>query len=426
MAPRPSDGPTDRRLHVLFLTFHCPRPDEPGAVRPWAEACLLRDLGCSVTVITSAMHYMTGRDLRKGGRGWCSESEQDGIRFLRVWGLMNYRKSLVRRLVHYALFAALSFLAALIRMKRRPDVVLVGTDPILVCPVAWALAGRFRARLVLDERDLYPETALALGVLKPGLLSRGLSAFQRALRRRAAFVLCATPGILRALQTLEVPDEKLGLLYNADPELLPDPGIRPADSTRRRLPESPWGEARFRIIYAGSMGRASDLGTLLDAAAKIGPDPGVVFLLAGDGEYAASYRTRVVKESLPVRFTGPLPRQEARSLIREADLGLLLFSEAPLFRTALPSKIFDYLGLGCPIVFLGSGDTEAVLRESGGGLRLPSGDADALARLLLELEREPERCQAMGRAGRAWFERSVGGEGGRAILRRALALEKAE
>ena len=411
MAPSLSDGASDRRLHVLFLTFHCPRPEEPGAVRPWAEACQLRDLGCSVTVITSAIHYMTGQDLRKDGRGWCSESEQDGIRFLRVSGLVDYRKSLGRRLIHYTRFAALSFLAALIRMKQRPDVVLVGTDPVLVSPVAWAVAGRFRARLVLDERDLYPETALALGVLKPGLLSRGLSAFQRALRRRAAFILCATPGIQRALQAQGVPDEKLGLLYNADAALLLDPGSSPTHTSHRHLPESPWGDARFRIIYAGSMGRASDLDTLLDAAVKIGHDTGIVFLLVGGGERAAGYRARAERERLPVRFTGPLTRQEARSLIREADLGLLLFPEAPLFQTALPSKLFDYLGLGCPVVFLGSGDSETVLRESSGGIRLPSGDAATLARLLLELEAQPERCRTMGRAGRVWFERCVGGGG---------------
>lgn len=425
MAPSSPEAASDRRPHVLFLTFHCPRPDEPGAVRPWLEACQLRDLGCSVTVMTSAIHYMTGRDLRKGGRGWCSESEEDGIRFLRISGLLDYRKSMVRRLIHYTRFATLGFLAAQIRMKRKPDVVLVGTDPILVCPVAWALAGRFRARLVLDERDLYPETALALGVLKPGLLSRGLSVFQRALRRRAAFILCATPGILRSLQAQRVPDEKLGLLYNADPALLPDPRSNPTLAFCPPRPESPWGDARFRIIYAGSMGRASDLDTLLEAAARVGADSGIGFLLVGDGERAAGYRVRVERERLPVRFTGPLSRQEARSLIRKADLALLLFPEADLFQSALPSKLFDYLGLGCPVVFLGSGDSETVLRESGGGLRLPSGDAAALAHLLLELGAQPERCKAMGCAGRVWFERCVGGEGGRGILRRALAMEHA-
>ena len=422
-----SSAARDARTHprrVLFLTVHCPQPNEPGAVRPWLEACQLSDLNCGVTVITSAIQYMTGADLRRGQRGWCCEEWCDGIRFLRVYGLRSYRQSVWRRTLQYGLFAMLGFCAALIHARPRPDVILVGTDPITISPVSWFLSILFRARLVLDERDLYPETAIALGVLKPGWISHGLSSFQQWLRRRAAFILCATPGIRNYLIQQGVPDRKLGLLYNADPELLHTDEMPSLETLQSRLRERAPPGSQFWVIYAGGMGRAGDLDTLLEAARILGPDTGIGFILVGDGERASDYRSRATSGRLPISFTGPLPRREARQLIRGAHVGVLLFPGASLFQVALPSKIFDYLGLGCPVVFLGSGDTAEVLRESGAGIQIPSGDAPELARALQDLSRDPGKCRTMGASGRDWFARHATGPKARAVLMHAVQMEQ--
>ena len=97
--------------HILYITYHLPMDEEPGAFRPWVEARLLRDSGYQVTVITSAVQYMTEK-LIGPGSSWCRHEVRDGIRILRVWTISDYRRSFFRRLLNYSIFALLAALAA--------------------------------------------------------------------------------------------------------------------------------------------------------------------------------------------------------------------------------------------------------------------------------------------------------------------------
>ena len=304
-------------MRVLFITFHLPLNEEPGAFRPWMEARLMRDLGCEVIVITSAIQYMTGTDLRGGKIGWCTEEQHEGVRILRVWGMRNYRAGIWRRVLHYLIYASLAGMASLLRAGKA-DRVFVGTDPVFVTPIARVVARIKGARLVLDERDLYPETALALGVLKPGVLARMISAWQRSMRRRAWRILAATPGIRTRLLELKVPAAHVRVLYNADAYLgAADHGQAGA----RQLLEhyAPKG-AKFIVVYAGGMGRANDVDTLLKAAELLRDERDIGFVLAGDGERRTNYEQRIRNSGLNVVMTGPLPRNTARQLIKGAGV----------------------------------------------------------------------------------------------------------
>ena len=155
--------------HVLFLTYHLPLSNEPGAFRPWMEARLLKRVGFDVTVITSGVHYMTGKDTRPSKK-WCSEEWRDGVRILRTWAPRGHRHKAWKRIMNYLSYTLLSGLAGLI-FVRKVNRILAGTDPLIMMPVVFTLSLMKRAPLVLDERDLFPETAIALGVMREGLLS---------------------------------------------------------------------------------------------------------------------------------------------------------------------------------------------------------------------------------------------------------------
>ena len=401
-------------MKVLFLSFHLPLAEEPGAFRPWMEARLLRDLGVEVVVLTSSIQYMTGQDLRKGEHGWCTEEVRDGIRILRVWGMRGYRRSVLRRLMHYGVYALLALGAGLWRVGRY-DAVFMGTDPIFVTPVGRFLALVKHAKLLLDERDLYPETAIALGVLRPGLMTRGFSLWQRRIRGAASRMLAATPGIRCRLMNTGVYESRVRVLYNADVFLqVIQPDTTEIAKMRERY--APRG-TRFLVVYAGGLGRANDVDTLLDAARLLRDQEDIGFVVAGDGERREHYAARIRCERLRVGLPGPLPRFEARRLIAAAAAAAHMYPHEPLFAGALASKTLDYLSLGVPVVFAGSGDTVAVLHDSGGGMAVEPGDAAGLAKAIQTLHNDPAMCLEMGVAGRQWIDKNANKESAMSTMR---------
>ena len=189
--------PEELKPHVLFLSYHLPLENEPGAFRPWMEARLLKRAGFEVTVVTSGVHYMTGKDTRKE-RGWCTEEFEENIRIFKTWAPTGFRRSTLRRILNYVSFSCLAGLVSLIKVGN-VDRILTGTDPIFLMPVAF-LASRLKgAGLVLDERDLYPETAIVLGVIREGRLSQCVSRMQQFFRKKALHILAASPGIREKL-----------------------------------------------------------------------------------------------------------------------------------------------------------------------------------------------------------------------------------
>lgn len=399
-----------------MFSYHLPRDEEPGAFRPWMEARLLKMLGFEVTVITSGVHYMTGADTRSR-QGWVTEEWVEGIRILKTWAPRSFRRSIFKRLYNYLSFAVLAGLAGLIK-SGRTDWVFAGTDPILLMPVVFLVTRLKRAGLVLDERDLYPETAIALGIIRKGSLSRLLLRLQQYFRKHAHHILAATPGIRNRLAEYGY-GAKVQLLYNADVFLN---GSKRSSATvvplRVRI------KKKFLAGYAGGLGQANDVWTILRAARRLRDElPDLGFVIIGTGENLESYRGYCQNHQLDnVFFLGARPREETRELIKEFDLCLAPLPKHPHFSYTLTSKIFDYHGLGKPIIFSGMGDSVNLLAASGAGLAVPPEDDAALAAAIKDLVQDAARCQQMAVAGRQWFDQNISVAKACDILRRAFDL----
>jgi glycosyltransferase involved in cell wall biosynthesis len=365
------------------------------------EARLLQAAGFEVTVITSGVHYMTGQDTRNG-RGWCTEEWAGGIRILKTWGPTDFRRSTRGRLWHYLAFSCLSGLAALTRVGR-VDRVFAGTDPISIMPVVFLVSRLKRAPLVLDERDLYPETAIALGLLRESWLTRSLFALQQFCRRQARGMLAATPGIRAKLIEYGHPADKIQLLYNAD-VFLPEQMAAPPETVSLREKTG----RPFLVGYAGGLGQANDLMTLLKAAQAIRHIAEIGVVIIGAGETLPRLKQFCHENHLDnVFFLGPQPRALARSLLKQMDICVQPDPVHAFFSHALGSKTFDYHGLGKPTLFSGAGDCARLLAESGGGLTLPPEDDQALAAAILQLWQDETQCRTMAAAAQRWFVRHV-------------------
>lgn len=414
-----SENPTASSPHTIFITYHLPIDDEPGAFRPWVEARLLREAGHRVTVITSAVHYMTGKFVGPG-EGWCREEVRDSIRILRVWTVADYRTSFYRRFLNYAIFAFMAMVAAFVKVRERANWIFAATDPVLVTPFVLLVALIKRVPVVLDERDLSPDTALALGVMRPGLASRMIFAMQQFLRRRAFAVLAATPGIKRRLAEYGHSPGRIHVLLNGDPYMeAKSPADIPLAIREYR--------ARYRhlIAYAGSLGQANDVEVIVRAAARLKERDDVGFLIVGTGERLGEYRE--LASQLGIRnlaFLGAMSRDDSRATLAACDLCVSALPSNPFFQGTLPSKIFDYLGSGIPVVFGGEGDSAELLEKSGAGIVVPALDDREMSEALARLIDNQSLRERMSHSGREWYAQHINVASCVQILQKAFVAQQ--
>lgn len=385
---------------VLFLTYHLPLPHESGAFRPLMEARLMRDLGYSVTVITAGTHYMTGTSTQKK-RGLFSQEEWKGIPIIKTFAPAGHRKSVSRRTLNYLTFSFFALMRGL--RERRIGRIFVGTDPIFIMPVAYILSVVKRCPLILDERDLYPETAIALGVLKEGLLSKILEKMQAFFRKKAKNIIVATPGIYQVLHEKGVPKEKLLLMHNADVFLKED--LENIDESKIPDYRTLTGK-EFLILYTGGMGMANDILTILKAANFLQDQyPKIGFVLIGGGERRYFYEEYCQKEGINnAYFFDALPRWQIRLTIKNnADLCIQALKNHKHFRATLTSKVLDYLAIGKPVIFSGGGDIDELLKNANGGVCVPPESPHKLSEAITQLYKDRNSLEPMGKNAQKYF-----------------------
>ena len=335
-------------MRILYITQYYREPAQAGGLRHYGHTRRWAQAGHDVTVITASESRMPASaaveiDLGEGhAAGRCL------VRRLRV---PPHGDRFVRRLVNYIAFMVGSFRAGL--RLRGPFDVLVASSPSLFVAVAGTLLGRLRGiPVVLEVRDLWPESAVATGFLRNPLLIFLARRLERWLYRRARRVVALTEGIRSGIRSAGVPSERIHVVPNAvDDDLLAFEETLDC----RALVGHRTGEAI--AMYAGAHGINNALDFVIDAAAE--PECAAIrFLLIGQGTQTARLKQRVKSLGLSnVEFLGYQPRERVPRLLHCADVLLwpvLWSSEKPALRVlkegAVPNKLYDYLAAGKPIV----------------------------------------------------------------------------
>jgi glycosyltransferase involved in cell wall biosynthesis len=379
-------------LRILYIAQFFNRPDEAGAGRHYAFATEWTRLGHEVTVITGQQNYRTGRAQRLSLRPLVEDVE--GARILRTYVYTDYKGSFRRRYLNFASFAASSVMAAL--RAPRPDVVFASSPPLSVA-LAGSLVARLRgAPLVVDVRDLWPESALALGVIREGAFSRAAARSARRVYRRAKKIVAVTNGIVEGLEACGVPRGKIVKVTNGVDVALFDRRPEPAG-----LRASLGLADTFLCTYVGGMGILHDVETLVQAALGLRRD-GVHFLLVGEGDDRPRLERFARERALTnVTFHEPLPKQRVPGVLAEADCAVYSLRNDPFFRGTFPNKNFDYLAAGRPVVLAVEGESAALVRAAGAGFVVAPGDPVALAAGIRRMKAlAPGERAAMGERGR--------------------------
>ena len=382
-------------MRILCLTQYFNLPDQAGASRHYQFARAWAEAGHEVELLTGNVNYKTGRSIPCApGRSYSIEDHPEGFRVRRLWCFSRFRGSFRKRLLFFGSFAANA--AWVGAFARRPDVVFASSTPLTVGIPGTLLARRFRVPFVFELRDLWPEAAVAAGVLRSAAWEARTRRLARDLYHRSDHLIAVTEGIRDGILSYGVPEDRVTLVPN---------GVDHWMEPERFREQNPLGDFddRFVCLYVGAHGIWNDLGTLLDAAEALRDDASVAFVFIGDGDHRAVLEERVRQAGLPnVHFLGALPKQEAFAAVCHADLGLIAASAHEHNRQTLPNKIFDYMAAGIPVmVAAGEGEMAELLRRSGGGWTTPPGDGRALAAEIHRVrELPPAERKAVGARGR--------------------------
>lgn len=390
---------------------------EPGpAALPGVLARGLAGRGHDVRVLTGFPNYPTGV-IAEGYRNRRRATEHlDGVTVTRVGLYPSHDASFVRRSLNYASFGTSALVNGLPAM-RGLDALWVNYSPITVAPAMWAAKAAYGVPLVVHVGDLWPDTLRAGGFAPTGRAGRALDAtldrWCRAMYATAAVVTYISPGVRDVLRARGVPDRKLAYLPMWAQESTFAP-ITTAEQDRLSLrTELGYAPDDVVLLYAGALGEAQGLATLLDAAARVPATADLRVLIAGSGTAEETLRAQAARLGLlgldgepgRVRFLGRVPEADMPRLMSTADACYVGLRADPLSRLTMPSKTQATLASAKALVVAADGDVQQVVRESGAGVAVDSGDVAALAEALAAtLARGRGGLREDGARGRDYYE----------------------
>ena len=392
-----SSGPSQR---VLIVTHYFPPEAGAPQARLSALAAAWAADGDEVTVLTGMPNHPTGI-LPPEYRGSIRLRERrDGYRVVRTWLYATPNEGVLRKTLCH-----LSFMVSSVLLggwaAGRADTVVVSSPTFFSIGSAWLLARLKRARLVVEVRDLWPAIFVELGVLTNRRVIRLLERLELAAYAAADQVVVVSDGFRQNLIERGVPAAKVHTIRNgvALDRFRPDSPGR--EETRARLGAQP-GDCL--VLYAGTHGISHALPRVADAAALLTGQP-VRLAFVGEGAEKPGLERRVAELGLEnVTLAPAVPPDQVPALLAAADVCLVPLRDVPLFATFIPSKMFEYLAAGKPVIGSVTGEPAQILREAG-AIVVPPEDSRALAGAIASLATDPARLAAMARQGRVYVEK---------------------
>lgn len=383
-------------MRILFLSHYFPPEVNAPASRTFEHCRAWTASGHRVTVVTCAPNHPRGI-VYEGYRNrlWSRERHGD-IDVIRLWTTLAANERFFWRSLNYLSFLFSCVVAA--PFLPGADVV-VTTSPqffngLAGYPVSWFK----RARWVLEIRDLWPESIVAVGGLKRGAIVRWLERLEFFAYRHADLIVTVTDSFKRYVVAKGITAAKIEVIKNGADLNLYRPGTGDAS-----LVHELGLAGKFVASYFGTHGMAHHLETILDAAHLLRARTDIVFLMAGDG--AERNRLEELQRSrglTNVQILGQQPKSRLPSLWDLSSASIVHLRASPVFTTVIPSKIFESLAMEKPVLLGVEGEAADLIRDSGGGVCFKPESADQLAGAVLSLAADREAAGAMGKRGREY------------------------
>ncbi len=385
-------------LRVLVLAqYFTPEP----ITKPGDLAQALHERGHDVTVLTGLPQYPNGA--RYPGyalRPW-QWDRLGAVPVLRMAGYAYHGRSVLRRCANFGAFALAAVLAR--PLLKRPQVIYVWHPPLSIGVAGWMLARIMRVPFVYDVQDIWPDVIVAAGLISNPRAIRALEALERFIYRRADKILVPNERARDVLIAKGASPERLSVTHHWVEGDLARQGTSAERSATR---EARGWQDRFVVLFAGNLGIAQDLVSVVKAAALLA-DPRVLLVFAGEGTARRDLEQLAHETGVADRtvFLGWRPHHEMPAWMAAADALLVHLADSTVFEAVVPTKTVAYLAAGRPIVMAVRGAAADLVQSTGTGVVVAPGDPVRLAAALDELACLDEGTRAaMGARGRARFD----------------------
>jgi glycosyltransferase involved in cell wall biosynthesis len=387
-------------MKILFLSHYFPPEVNAPASRTFEHGRAWAQQGHDVTIVTCAPNHPTGVVYPGYRNSLWQEERVDGMRIIRLWTYLAANQGFARRIANYVSYMVSALVAA--PFLPAADVV-ISTSPQFFCGLAGYGVSRVkRAPWVLEIRDLWPDTISAVGAIRSRRIIRFLEGIETWAYRKADKVVAVTNAFRDHIEARGVPRANVQVIRNGVDLSLFQP--RPKDES---LARELGLQGKFVAAYVGTHGMCHKLETVLEAAKLVEHDHRIAFLLVGSGGERAHLLD--LKDRMGLTNVAMLDQQPKERMPRFwglTDVALVLLARSDLFKTVVPSKIFEAMAMERPIILGVEGESRAIIEEAEAGLAVTPESAEEVARAIMDLAGDPKRASELGRNGRRHVEKS--------------------
>ena len=396
----------DKPLNILYITQYFPPEIGATQTRAFEMVRHLVKKGHKVTVLTEFPNHPTGV-IPSEYKGKFFTREQDrGLDIIRTWVFTRPEKSFWTRIAFYVSFCAMALIRG-VALRDSFDVVYATSPPLFVGLTGYGISVWKRAKFVLEIRDLWPESAVALEELSNRTFIRLAEMGEQFLYRRACRIVGVTQGILDGLKDRRVSERVVDFIPNGANIQLYSPGKKDP-ALRKRLGLSP---SSFVVMFTGLHGLIQGLDFVVEAAKSIQPHRDIHFVFIGDGPVKPRLIQKTTEYGLNnIHFLDAVPEPELPDYIRTFDVGLVSRKKLALSRGILPVKMFSYMACEKPIIGCIEGEARDIVEGADAGLYSEPENAETLIEAILFLKKRPKLCHKMGKQGREVVEKDFSRE----------------
>ncbi|PMO62217.1 glycosyltransferase WbuB [Vibrio breoganii] len=373
-------------MHILFLTDNFPPEGNAPATRTYEHAIRWVNAGHKVTVITCAPNFPEGKIFEGFKNSWYQTHDLDGINVIRVKTYITANEGFVKRILDYMSFMVTGFFAGL--FQKKPDVI-VATSPQFFCACAgWALSAVRRKPFVFELRDIWPASITAVGAMKESFAIRMLEKIELFLYRQADSIVSVTHAFKKELIERGIDGEKIDVVLNG----VDLSKYEPSNTKDNSLAEQYDLEGKFVVGYVGTHGMAHGLEHIVDVAERLKNHDDIRVVFAGGGAARQKVVDLVREKSLSnVVLIERQPKEMMPKVWSLCDVSLVPLVNSDLFRTVIPSKIFECMGMGIPTVMsVPEGEATAIIRDTNSGLVVESENVEQITGAVLKLYSDKE------------------------------------
>lgn len=404
-------------MKILVISHYFPPEIGAPSARLFEMANHWVKEGHEVTVLTAFPNHPTGiiPDEYKGMKSMIEYME--GIKVIRSYVYATPNEGFVKKTLGHISFMFSSVIQSFFKAGN-PDVVVVSSPTFFSMFSASFYSIFKRAKLVLDIRDLWPAAIVELGVLKNKLIIGILEFFEKSFYKQASKIVVVTKSFKENLVSRGIPAEKIEVITNGvNAEMFQYNAVARAELRKKLGIQAD----EFVGLYIGAHGLSQSLHTLLEVAEEL---PKVKFLFVGEGAEKKKLQELKKNKSLKnVLFIEGQPKKTISDYYSLSDVCFVPLRNVELFKTFIPSKMFEIMSNSRPIIASLEGESEGILKTSEAAIVTKPENVEEIKDAIIKLYNNPSLIHEYGKNGRKFVLKNYTRE---SLAKRYLKLLKSE